>query len=328
MRRRLRLLAVLLAVLALLGAACGGDNDDEGDVGGEEGTTTEAGSGDEGDDEGAAPPDGPAITIGAQDFGESAILAAIYSQVLEEAGYDVEVQALGGFRDIELSSFEAGDINMALEYAASMLEFLNENAGEATGDAEETVGLLQERLDELDLVAFEASEAVDTNGFVVTQEVSEAEGLTALSDLEGRDDLVLGGPQDCETNPFCIPGLERVYGVDLSGNFQGLDPGLVPEALEAGEIDVGVIFSTNGIIADKGWVLLEDDQDMLAADNVVPVVTSEVAEAYGEDLESLLNEVSGALTTEDLTELNRQYDIEKREADDIASDWIGEHLGD
>lgn len=326
MTRRLRLLAVLLAVLALLGAACGGDNDDEGDVGGEEGTTTEAGG--DGGDEGAAPPDGPAITIGAQDFGESAILAAIYSQVLEDAGYDVEVQSLGGFRDIELSSFEAGDINMALEYAASMLEFLNENAGEATGDAGETVGLLQERLDEIDLVAFEPSEAVDTNGFVVTQETSEAEGITALSDLEGRDDLVLGGPQDCETNPFCIPGLERVYGVDLSGNFQGLDPGLVPEALEAGEIDVGVIFSTNGIIADKGWVLLEDDQDMLAADNVVPVVTTEVAEAYGQDLEDLLNDVSAALTTEDLTELNRQYDIDKREADDIAGDWISEHLGE
>lgn len=323
---RLRLLAALLVVLALLGAACGGDNDDEEDIGGEEGTSTDEGT-EEGTDEGT-PPDGPAITIGAQDFGESAILAEIYSSVLEEAGYEVSIQSLGGFRDIELSSFEAGDINMALEYAASMLEFLNENAGEATGDAGETVELLQERLDEIELQAYEPSEAVDTNGFVVTQETSEAEGLTALSDLEGRDDLVLGGPQDCETNPFCIPGLQDVYGVDLSSNFQGLDPGLVPEALEAGEIDVGVIFSTNGIIADKGWVLLEDDQDMLAADNVTPVVTTEVAEAYGEDFESLVNEVSAALTTEDLTELNRQFDIEKREADDIAADWVSEHLGD
>lgn len=325
MTRSLRLLAALLAVLALLGAACGGDNDDEPDVGGEEGSATSPAG--EGDDP-SAPPDGPAITIGAQDFGESAILAEIYSQALSEAGYEVDIQDLGGFRDIELSSFEGGDINMAVEYAASMLEFLNENSGEATGDAEETVGLLQERLDELELVAFEPAEAVDTNGFVVTQETSEAEGLTALSDLEGRDDLVLGGPQDCETNPFCIPGLDRVYGVDLSGSFQGLDPGLVPDALDAGEIDIGVIFSTNGIIADKGWVLLEDDQDMLAADNVTPVVTTEVAEAYGQDFADLVNEVSGALTTEDLTELNRRFDIDKEEASDIASDWISEHLGD
>ncbi|HEX9994895.1 MAG TPA: ABC transporter substrate-binding protein [Acidimicrobiales bacterium] len=323
MTRRFRLLVALLAVLALLGAACGGDNDDS-EVGGEEGSSTSAA----GDDEGGAPPEGPAITIGAQDFGESAILAEIYSQVLSDAGYEVDIQDLGGFRDIELSAFEGGDINMAVEYAASMLEFLNENAGEATGDAQETVGLLQERLDGMDLVAFEPAEAIDTNGFVVTQETSEGEGLTTLSDLQDHEDLVLGGPQDCETNPFCIPGLERVYDVDLSGSFQGLEAGLVPEALEAGEIDVGVIFSTNGIIADKGWVLLEDDQQMLAADNITPVVTTEVADAYGADLEELVNSVSAELTTEDLTELNRRFDIDKEEAADIASDWISEHLGD
>jgi osmoprotectant transport system substrate-binding protein len=322
MTRSLRLLASLLAVLALLGAACGGDNDDENDVGGEESSDTSAG-----EDAGAIP-EGPSITIGAQDFGESAILAEIYSQVLDDAGYDVSIQSLGGFRDIELSSFEAGDINMAIEYAASMLEFLNENAGEATGDAQETVDLLQERLTEINLQALEPAEAVDTNGFVVTQETSEGEGLASLSDLEGRDDLVLGGPQDCETNPFCIPGLQRVYGVDLSGNFQGLDPGLVPEALDAGEIDVGVIFSTNGIIADKGWVLLEDDQQMLAADNITPVVDTEVAEAYGDGLADLVNEVSSQLTTEDLTELNRQFDVDKREANDIAADWVADHMGD
>lgn len=323
MTRTSRLLAALFVVLAMLGAACGGDNDDEQDVGGEEPTET---SGGEGDDEGAAEvPDGPTITIGAQDFGESAILAEIYSQALESGGYDVEVQSLGGFRDIELSSFEAGDINMALEYAASMLEFLNENAGEATSDPQETVDGLQTYLDERELVALEPSEAVDTNGFVVTQETSEAEGLTTLSDLEGRDDLVLGAPQDCETNPFCIPGLQRVYGVDLTGNFQGLDPGVVADALESGDIDVGVLFSTNGVIADKGWVLLEDDQQMLAADNVVPVVTAEVTEAYGDDFETLVNEVSAALTTEELTDLNRQYDIDKREAADIATDWLEEN---
>ena len=62
------------------------------------------------------------------------------------------------------------------------------------------------------------SDAVDTNAFVVTPETSEEFGLTSLSDLaEKGADLTLGGPADCETNPFCIPGLQDVYGVDLSG---------------------------------------------------------------------------------------------------------------
>jgi osmoprotectant transport system substrate-binding protein len=268
--------------------------------------------------------EGPAITIGAQDFGESAILAEVYAQALDEEGYEVSIQPLGGFRDIVLGSFESGDINFTPEYAASMLEFLNENQGEATGDAEETTDLLQGYLDELGLVAYTPSPAVDTNAFVVTPETSESLGLQTISDLAGQEDeLTLGGPPDCETNPFCIPGLMDVYGIDFSGSFTPLDAGSVTvQALEAGEIDVAVLFSTSGIIADRGWVLLEDDQNMLAADNVVPVLTDDLDEAYGDDFRSLVDEVSAAMTTEDLTELNRRFDIEAEDADQIATDWL------
>jgi glycine betaine/choline ABC-type transport system substrate-binding protein len=136
-------------------------------------------------DEGDAPPDGPTITIGAQDFGESYVLSQLYGQALEAKGYPVEYQDLGGFRDIVFASFENGDINFTAEYAASALEFLNEGAGEATGDAEETTELLRGYLEPLGLVAAAYSEAVDSNAFVVTQEVSDEYGLTSLADLAG-----------------------------------------------------------------------------------------------------------------------------------------------
>lgn len=268
--------------------------------------------------------DGPEIIIGAQDFGESAILADVYGQALSDAGYAVTIQPLGGFRDLVLASFDSGEINFTPEYAASMLEFMNENAGEATGDAQETTDLLQGYLDDVDLVAYEPSPAIDTNAFVVTPETSESMGLTAISDLAGMEsELTLGGPPDCETNPFCIPGLQRVYDIDMSGSFTPLDAGSVTvQALEAGEIDVAVLFSTSGVIADRGWVLLEDDESMLAADNVVPVVSSEIDDAYGDDFRSLVNDISAAMNTADLTELNRQFDIDARDADAIATDWL------
>jgi len=313
-----KLLVALLAALALLAGACGGDDEDVASSGDDTTETTAA-------EEGDAAPEGPAIKIGAQDFGESAILAEIYGQVLEAEGYEVEQVSVGGFRDVLLAAFENGEVNLSPEYAASMLEFLNENAGEATGDAEETVELLQAQLDELELVALTPSPAVDTNAFVVTQETSEAEGLTKLSDLPADGGgLSLGAPQDCETNPFCIPGLQRVYEVDLSGNFVPLESGLVADALAAGEIQVGVLFSTSGRIADEGWVLLEDDMDMLAADNVTPVISSELEEAYGDDLASLLDEISAAIDTATLTELNKRFDIDKEDAEAIAADFIAE----
>ena len=137
----------------------------------------------------------------------------------------------------------------------------------------------------------------------------------------GQEDLTLGGPQDCETNAFCLPGLEEVYGVDLSDNFTPLDTGLVPDALENDEIQIAVLFSTSGIIADKGWVVLEDDEQMLAADNIVPVVTSELEGAYP-DMGSIVNDISAALTTENVTEMNKAFDIDREDADAIASTFL------
>ena len=278
-------------------------------------------------DSGGDAQDGPEIVVAAQDFGESAILAEIYRGALAANGYSASVQRVGGFRDLELAAFEAGDINLAPEYAASMLEALNGNAGEATGDAEETTELLNGWLADLGLVALTPSDAVDTNAFVVTQETASGLGLVTLSDLAANGaDLKLGGPADCETNPFCIPGLISAYGLDLGANFQPLDAGQITvQALEAGEIDVAILFSTSGVIAERGFILLEDDLGMLAADNVVPVLTVELRDAYGAELTDLLDDVSSKLTTADLTAMNKRFDIDNEDAEDIAADWLSDN---
>ena len=313
-----RLLIALLAMFSLFAAACG--DDDSTDTGSTDTSTEDtdgSGSGDV--------PDGPAIKIGAQDFGESAILAEIYGQVLTARGYEVEQVSVGGFRDVLLAAFDNGEVNLSPEYAASMLEFLNEGAGQATGDADETVELLEAELAEIGLHAPEPSPAVDTNAFVVTEETSQEQGLEKISDLPADGaGLKLGAPQDCETNPFCLPGLQRVYGVDLSAGFTPLDANLVADALAGDEVQVGVLFSTSGRIADEGWVLLEDDKGMLAADNVVPVLSDELVDAYGEDLLDLLDEISAAIDTETLAEMNARFEIDKDDADVIAEEFIAD----
>jgi osmoprotectant transport system substrate-binding protein len=317
MRRRHLQVVAALAALSLLGAACG-DDDDDTEAGGDGGSA-------------AAPadiPDGPTLTLGAQDFGESLILAEIYEGALVDAGYEAEIQEVGGFRDLLFDAFDEGDINMAIDYVASQLEFLNGGAGEATSDVNTTLGALEPLLEAMGLVAATPSEAVDTNAFVVTEETSDELGITTLSDLaEKGADLTLGAPQDCESNGFCIPGLQRVYGVDLSANFTPLDFGVIPTSLDEGAIDVGVVSSTDGRLADEdsGWVLLEDDEGMFAADNIFPVVSEEVVDAYGDDLIGYLDSISAELTTEDLIELNKRYDVDKDDAEDIATDWLDEH---
>ena len=109
----------------------------------------------------------------------------------------------------------------------------------------------------------------------------------------------------------------------MARNFQPLDAGQITvQALDAGQIDVAVLFSTSGIIADKGWVLLEDDKSLLAADNVLPVLTAEMKDEYGSSIEDVLNDVSSKLTTADLTAMNKRFDIDNEDVDAIAADWL------
>jgi len=316
MRRHLKVIAVL-AAFVLLGAACGDDDDD----------TASSGGGSE-----STVPEGPAISIGAQDFGESQIVAQIYQGALEQAGYDVSVQDLTGFRELVFDGFDSGDINLAPDYVASQLEFLLSDAGEeggqATSDVDETLAKLTPLLEDRGLVALTPSAAVDTNAFVITQQTSDDKGITTLSDLAAKGaDLTLGAPPDCETNGFCIPGLMRVYGVDFTAHFSPLEFGLIPDALDAGEVQVGVVGSTDGRLADEstGWVLLEDDKGMFAADNVFPVASQELVDAYGNDFTDLMDSISAALTTDDLIAMNKRYDVDHDDAEDIAADWLSDN---
>jgi osmoprotectant transport system substrate-binding protein len=304
-KRSLRLALGLTVALALLGAACGDDNDDGGNA--------------------SSSDDKPAVTIGAQDFGESKILAEIYKQGLEAKGFEASIQELGGFRDLEVKAFEGGTINFGPEYAASMLEFLNgTEKTEASGDVDATVDKLDGYLDEKNLAALDVSEAVDTNALVMKKDKAEELGITSLSDLATKGkDLVLGAPADCETNPFCIPGLKSTYSADLSGKFKALDAAAVPAALDAGEIQIGLMFSTDSRIETKGYLLLEDDKHMLSADNVLPVVTSELA--GNSSLTDAVNAITAKLTTANLTALNKRYDVDKEDAAAIAKSFLDDN---
>jgi osmoprotectant transport system substrate-binding protein len=123
------------------------------------------------------------ITVGSANFYEQEILAEIFAQMLESNGATVERKFQLGNREVVFPALEAGEVDVLVEYAATLLEFVNEGAGEATTDAEETAELLRERLAERQLTALEPADATDQNGFVVTRETADQYGLSKISDL-------------------------------------------------------------------------------------------------------------------------------------------------
>ena len=304
--RRRRLTAALFA-LAILLAACGGGGGEE--AAGEGGSET--GGGEVG-----------TVVIGSTNFTEQEIVAEMYALALEDAGVTVERRFQLGSREVVLPALQSGDIDLYPEYVGTALEFLNGGAGEATSDTDATLELLREELGD-DITVLEPAEAQDKNTLVVTQETADEYGLETVSDLQDvAGELTLGGPPECPQRPLCLPGYEETYGLEF-GEFRALDAGgpLTVSALQNGDIDVALMFTTQGVISANDWVALEDDQGLQPAENVVPFVRTEVAT---DTVTEALNSVSEVLTTEALTQLNEQVDVDGAAPADVAQEFLAE----
>ncbi|WP_084130386.1 glycine betaine ABC transporter substrate-binding protein [Demequina sp. NBRC 110055] len=192
------------------------------------------------------------LTIGAANFSENITLAEIYADALDMAGYDTEVREIGN-RETYLPALESGEIDIVPEYAATFTEFLEGDVetAVASGDITETVAALEPLAEERGLVVGEPAEAQDQNAFAVTQGFVDQYGVTTLSQLaESCGGIVLGGPPECPERPFCQPGLEDTYGIEVA-EFRSLDAGgpLTKNAITTGEIALGLVFSSDGALA-------------------------------------------------------------------------------
>ena len=299
--RRIRLGSAAAAVcLALLVAACGGDDALQG-----------------GDQSGGGQ---SSVIIGSTNFPEQLILAQMYAAVLEKAGVDVTTRLNLGNREVVFPALEKGEIQLLPEYNGSVLSFLNPEATAVT--SEEVNTALEPLLQAKNLVALEQSPAEDKDAWAVTQETASRYNLRTLDDLKPvAGQLVVGGPPELKTRPAGLPGLKRVYGIGDFKEFKALDAGgpLTVSALKKGDIDVGRVFTTQGVIAAEGWVVLEETKPLQPAQNVVPVGRTD---AMTDQVKNALNALSAKITTEELTKLNAQVDVEKKDPEQVARDWL------
>jgi osmoprotectant transport system substrate-binding protein len=135
-------------------------------------------------------------------------------------------------------------------------------------------------------------------------------------------ELVLGGPPECPQRDYCQLGLQSTYGLTFK-EFKPLDTGgpLTVAALESGDIQVGLLFTSDPSIAAKGFVLLEDDKQLQSSDNIAPVVRDEILAAHPE-IKDLLNGISAKLTQDVLIDLNKQVGVDKKDPADVAAAWL------
>ena len=308
-----RTLALIAATgLMSLAAACGSD-----DL-----SSDGSGSGGSGGSGGGA-----TVRISGQNFPEAQLVAAMYDAVLTDAGYNTSVK-LVDTRDVYMQTFP-GDIDVVPEYVGGIVDFLNttKNGADAppmtTPDAAESISKAQDLLDEQGITLLDPSPATDTNAFFVTQDYASSEGVSTLSDMKGKS-VTLAAAPDCETRTDCGKGLEDTYGIDITKVLPlGYASAQTYKSVIDGESEMGETSTTDGTLESQGLVLLDDDQHIQPAQNLVPAVSTDFLDQHA-DVKEVLDKLMAALDTDTLTELNGKIAVDREDPATVAHDWCVE----
>jgi glycine betaine/choline ABC-type transport system substrate-binding protein len=316
-RRLFALLAFIGALVLALGvAACGGDDDDDGDGGDTSANLIE----DNPDNNGVQ------VTVGSKNFTEQFILGEIYAQALEAAGYDVNKQLNLGSEQIALRALEDGEIDAYPEYTSTALtSFFDIAAEEVPADAQEATDQTEAQFDELGLTVFEPTTFESANAVGLLTERAEELGVESISDLEGQsENLTLYGSPECRQRVDCLVGLEENYGLEFE-KFTPVDIGLRYEVLDKGDADLSILFTTDAQLSESDkYTILEDDQELLPAGNVLFVARTETVDEAGDDFSEVVESVQEDLSLEVLQELNARVDIDKEKPEDAARSYLQE----
>ncbi|WP_055546454.1 ABC transporter substrate-binding protein [Streptomyces sp. NBRC 110028] len=269
------------------------------------------------------------LVIGTASFAESKILAELYAGLLEHAGYSTSIKTVDT-RELYEPALEKGQMDVVPEYAATLAEFLNQKKNGpnaepvASSDVDDTVKALKKLAEPRGLKVLDAGKAVDQNAFAVSGKFAKEHDLKTLSDLgKSGQKVKLAAGDECPKRPFCQPGLEKRYGIDIVG-IDPLDIGSVQakQAVKDGKDQMVLTTTTDATLDQFGLVLLDDDKNLQNADNVLPVVNAK--SAGSSKIENALNKLGRVLTTADLTELNKKVDAERLKPADVAADYLKE----
>ena len=270
---------------------------------------------------------GAVITVGSFDFPESVVLAEIYGQALAADNFPVRIMANLGPRELVDPALMNGLVQLVPEYAGSALEFVSLGRISATSDAGAASRALAASVAGRGLVAARPAPAQDANAIVVTAATAARYGLRSIADLARvAPGLVFGGPPECPGRAYCLRGLQQVYGLHFKA-FIALDAGgpLTLQALDAGDIGAALLFTTDPDITARHLVVLADDRGLQPAENITPLLRTDVIARYGPNLIAALNTVSALLGTGTLRALDAQVELDGHGPRSVARAWLRAH---
>lgn len=267
------------------------------------------------------------IVVGGKNFTEQQILTSMTTQYLQGLGYDVDTRAGMGSAVLRQAQ-ENGQIDLYWEYTGTSL--INYNDQSAKGlSAEETYQKVKELDAEKGLVWLDPSDANNTYALAMREKDAEKRGIESLSDLAAAvndgNDLTFASNAEFYAREDGLRPLQQTYGFRFGReNIKRMDSGLTYPALRDGQVDVALVFATDGRIPAFDFRVLEDDKNFFPAYSLTPVVRQETLEANPK-LADQMNQLSGLLDDETMASLNASVDVDKQGIEKVAKSFLEEH---
>ena len=264
------------------------------------------------------------IVIGSKDFGENIVLGEMFAQLIEK-NTDMKVTRklnMGG-TFVCFEAIKKGDIDIYPEYTGTGLTA--QLKMDVVGEPDEAYRIVSEEFDkQFDITWLNPLGFNNTYTLAVTQAVYEQYGIETYSDLvKISDNLVFGAEHEFFDRQDGYDGLVDFYGMKFKGEPKKMNTALKYQAIGNGDMDVTDAFATDGPIKQYNLKVLEDDKGFFPPYYAAPIIRNKTLEEHPE-LSGLLNQLSGLLDDEAMTELNYLVDVEGKSVEATARDFLTE----
>ena len=259
------------------------------------------------------------LRIGAKNFTENLIVSEIYALALEDKGYKVE-RVPNIASSIIHTALVNGEIDLYPEYTGTgLLAILKKDLLTDPTQVYDTVKV--EYLKQFNLVWLNYSSANDGQGLVIRTDVANELGIKTISDLQKQaNEIRFASQGEFDKREDGIPGLEKAYGKFNWKSSKVYDNGLKYEVLASNEADLAPASTTEGQLTKSQFTLLIDDKHVWPPYNLAPVIRKNILDAHP-DIADILNKISASLDTKQITKLNAEVDVEKREYEEVAKQY-------
>ena len=262
------------------------------------------------------------IVVGSKNFTEQIVLAELLAQHIEgKLGVRVERRANLGGTLICHQAVRAGEIDLYVEYTGTALTaVLRQQPSSDPAEVLKRVRAAYARQFQLEVT--EPLGFDNTFAIVVRGEDARRLGLRTISDLAAyAPEFRAGFGYEFIERPDGYKGLARTYALDFREAPRLMELGLLYRALEQKEVDVAAGSATDGIIAARDFVVLEDDKHYFPPYEAVPVVHRGALGRHPQ-LREVLRGLAGRITAQEMRRLNYGVDGEHRDVKLVVSEFL------